>query len=342
VNRVQSKAYVDRWARLSLLAPILGVVLFIVYALAHRDVWSGTLTVSEDEPGTTPELTLPDSWIGAVRIEAHAILPTNRWAAYQVTVLAPDGTALLEVVKEAWAESGTWAEDGERGTWAEDDLDMLWDLRARQAEPVRFEVSLLDQGTSINDTSWSDSDDAAGGGASGGLVQVRLAVRAGVVDGRFIALAFLLSLAFSVLAYYVAGHGGVPVIVEINHDSEVKGRAEMGGAGKLVSVAVSGLVDETAPHNMNVRVILRDEAGVDRYKDTEVVPVSFRRDEGEIEDGRFALHCYFELPRAGSWGVFADVAPDGPVENVKLVVRDGATTRGTIEVEKLPDAEAAS
>ena len=34
-------------------------------------------------------------------------------------MVAADGTVLLELVKEAWAESGVWQEGGESGTWSE-------------------------------------------------------------------------------------------------------------------------------------------------------------------------------------------------------------------------------
>jgi hypothetical protein len=203
VNRVSSHAHVDRWAKAALLAPVLSLVLVVVGVLSERTVWSGSFTVGEDDPSTTPELTLPDSWIGAVRVEARAAVPQEHWAAYQVTALAPDGTVLLELVKEAWSESGTWYEDGESGTWSESDLELLWDVRARKAEPVRFELSLLDQG-SAQDQSPSPALD----GGTPAAVPIAFTVRAGVVDGRFLALAFLLSLAFSLVAYYLAGHGG--------------------------------------------------------------------------------------------------------------------------------------
>jgi hypothetical protein len=332
----QTSAFVDRWAKAALLAPVLAFVLFIVDSTAHSTIWSGSFSLAEDEESTTPVLTLPTSWIGGVRIEAHAQLPTNRWAAFQITVQEPDGTVLLELVKEAWAESGVWHEDGESGTWDEDDQELVWDLRSRKAEQVKVIVSVLDQGFSSDDPSASaPSDD---GEDAHFYFPIRLAVYSGVVDGRFIALAFLFSLAFSVLAYYVAGVSGVPVIVEMNDDSEVKGRAQMGGPGRLVAVSVAGLVDETAPPEMRVTVILRDEDGADHYRCTDVVKVSFRTDEGEVEDGRFSLRLYFELPRRTSWGLFVEAAPDGPMENLKLVVRDGATTRAPIAVEVLQEA----
>ena len=75
-------------------------------SLPERTLWSSTLTVGEEEE-PSPELTLPSSLFGGVRIEARATLPTNRWAAFQVSVVAADGTVLLELVKEAWAENAS-------------------------------------------------------------------------------------------------------------------------------------------------------------------------------------------------------------------------------------------
>jgi hypothetical protein len=332
-----STAYVDRWARASLAVPLLGLALLMMDGIAERTLWSGAFTLGEDEQSST-DFTLPRSFIGGVRIEARASLPTNRWAAFQVSLVAADGTALLELVKEAWAESGVWREDGETGTWSESDVDLLWDLRARADERVRLEVAVLDQGQSSD-----DRPDDADGDADAPLIPIRLTVKSGVIDGRFTVLGFCLSLGFAVLAFYLAGHGGRPVIVEVNNDSEVKGRADMGGPGHLVHVAISGLVDETAPQQMTVEVSVRDEAGVDCYRRAHDVNVSFRTDDGEIEDGRFSLGLYFEM-RAGSWGVFVKATPDAPMEHLKLIVRDRATSRGPIMIETLqaPEAEAAS
>jgi hypothetical protein len=331
----ETKAFVDRWAKASLAAPVLAVVVFFIGAGAHRVILSEAFSLAADQEATTPEVTLPRSAIGGVRIAATAQLPNNRWAAYQVTVLAPDGTVLLELVKEAWAESGTWREDGESGTWSESDRDMLWDFRVRDHERVRFEVSVLDQGSSSDEWRSNDADTSTDGGEPGFQVPIRLTVHTGVTDGRFIALAFLFSIGFSVLAYYLAGHGGRPVIVATNDDSEVKGRAQMGGPGRLVAVAIAGRVDETAPLSMQVNVNLRDERGATHYLGTDFASVRFRTDEGRIEDGRFSLHLYFELPRAASWGIFVEAIPDAPMEHLKLVVRDRATTRGAVKIEAL-------
>jgi len=332
-----SSAYVDRWARAALVLPLLGLALLLMDRLPERTLWSGTLMVGEEEE-TSPELTLPRSLIGGVRIEARTTLPTNRWAAFQVSVVAADGTVLLELVKEAWAESGVWQEDGESGTWSESDEELLWDLRTRAAETVRLKIEVLDQGTS-SDYAPEDS----GSGTDANPVLLSVSVKSGVIDRRFTVLGFFLSLGFSVLAFYMAGHGGRPVIVESNNDSEVKGRADMGGPGHLVQVAIAGLVDETAPPVMKVEVSVRDEGGADHYRAKHAVNVSFRTDEGDIEDGRFSLRLYFEIPRAGSWGIFVKAMPDNPMEHLNLLVRDRATSRGPIEIETLADeAEASS
>lgn len=339
MNRRSTTDYIDRWARAALLAPLVGAGLFILSTLVHRQIFSGTFHVGEDEEAKTPELTLPDSWIGGVRIEAHATVPTNRWAAYQVTVLAPDDTVLLELVKEAWNEMGIWREDGESGYWQEDDLDLLWDLRARSAERVKIEVSVLEEGYG-SDGTYTVSGDEGRGTEAHFLLPIALSVHARVVDGRFIALAFLMSLAFALLAYVAAAHGGVPVIVESNADSAVSGRGDMAGPGHLVSVSIAAEVDETTGPMAHVTVIVRDDVGAEYYNETENVSVHVSLDEGKVDGGRFSLRRYFELPRAGSWGVYVEAGPDGPMERLKLVVRDRATTRGPVEVATLKEARA--
>ena len=80
---------------------------------------------------------------------------------------------------------------------------------------------------------------------------IRLAVYSGVVDGRIVALAFLFSLAFSVLAYYVAGSAGAGHRRDEQRQRGQRARAD-GRAGGLVAVSISGLVDETAPPEMQL------------------------------------------------------------------------------------------
>jgi hypothetical protein len=163
-----------------------------------------------------------------------------------------------------------------------------------------------------------------------------------VIDRRFTVLGFFLSLGFSVLAFYTGGPRRPPVIVEFNNDSEVKGAPTWRTrAPRSSGHRRSGRRD--GPAVMKVEVSVRDEGGVDHYRAKHAVKVSFRTDEGEIEDGRFSLHLYFEIPRAGSWGIFVKAMPDNPMEHLSLLVRDRASSRGPIEIETLADeAEASS
>jgi hypothetical protein len=357
-------AYVDHWARAALGAPAIAVVALAIAGFSGRQLWSDSVSLTDEEERESPPIVLPASWIGGVSIDVSASLPDNHWGAYQISVLDKDGQALLEVVKEAWAESGIWHEDGESGNWSEQDTDLRWDVRVRAAETVKVVVSVLETGKSgegSGEVSSEGSDEASSEASSEGTAEgadqsapahagvpitVNVVVRTGIVDERWLLLGLLVSVAFAVLAFYMSGYGGRPVIVESNSDSEVKGRAVMGGPRTLTRVSISGVVDETAPPAMKVRVTLRDEAGRTAYERVHDVIVNFRYDEGEKEDGRFAVPLAFELPDAGSWGVFVEARPDEPMESLKLVVRDRATTRGEVIVEPLkvdaPKKEAAS
>ncbi len=313
-------AFADRWAPWSWLAPALVLTTMCVAPSAERTIHEETVTVPEEEAHTSAPFTLPSRAWGGVRLTADAQIDWNRWAGLQVSLIDAAGESLLDVVKEAWAETGTWREGGESGTWAESDRALEWHLRIARGEPVRLRLTVLETG-------------AADGSPLTFSVPVRLRVTSGVVDMRLLGAALFLSTAFAVLATYAAGHGGRPVIVTRRTDSEVKGRAAMGGAGRLVAISVAGEVDEHAPAQVQVTIVVRAEDRRKVYEVTEAAPVTFHKDDhGTIEDGRFSVRLNLELPEAAIYGVDVEVSPHGPMENLKLLVRDGATTRGPVEV----------
>lgn len=325
-------AHADRWPAWSLLGTLALLLLAVLAIVLEKRVWRGTFTLITGETARTNALVLPATRVGGLRVDARADLPTNRWAVFQVRVLDGSNVALLELTKEAWRDSGIWREGGESGRWEESDSGFDWDLRVRTPEEVTIEVALLETGVS-DDPEVGLSNETIALGVHPITVPIQLDIRANVLDLRFIGVGLLVSLSLSLMAFYLAGHGGRPVIVEVNDSSEVRGRAVMGGAGHLTTVVVAGQVDFRGRETVEIRVVVRDEAGVDIYDETHRRMV--HQLPHESAQRRFNLHLGFELPRSTSWGVFVTAKPGEPVEHLKLVVRDAATSRGAIQLEPI-------
>jgi len=309
---IRTRRYVDRWALIGWWIPMAMLVLMLVGLTLGSVVLDTTVTVDATTDWTSEPMVLGQG-LGAARIRAVADLQADIDAAsFQVALVDADDEPLVEIAKEVWSEVGTWVEDGESGSWREDDLEAEWDVRG-SAEPVRLEVSLVDR-------------------ESGRPLKVHVLVIDGVVDMRWLYIGLGVSFALALLAFYAGGHGGRPVIVERASDSEVQGRAECGGAGRLVQVDVAALSDEHTPSEVRVWLRVRDANGTLVFADHARVDVRYRKDEGEIEDARVSARFYLELYKRSSYGFAVDISPDEPVEWTKLVVRDGASTRGEATV----------
>jgi hypothetical protein len=321
-----SSAFVDRWARYALLAPLVAALILLVTLPLERKILDDTARFEESY--RSAPFRLEPSLIGATRVDVRVTLDDNAWAAVQLGLLDESGEHLADVVKEVWRESGVWAEEGETGTWAEADLDATWDTRLPAAETVAIEVELLDTGYTDGRV---DADFP---------VLVRVRVTTGVVDRRFLFVGLGASLLLAILALYLGGHGGRPVIVEKVLDHQATGRAECGGPGTLVSVGVFSLLDETTPPTITLRVSVRDARGDVVYEILEGLAPKFVHDEGKVDAARVERHLYLVLPERESYGFTATVEPDGPVDWTKLVVRDRASTRGAVPVVTVPPKEA--
>jgi hypothetical protein len=167
----------------------------------------------------------------------------------------------------------------------------------------------------------------------GESVPVQLVVRDGMVDFRWLSIGLIGALLISILVWYAAGHGGRPIVVE-RSDGEITARAYC--AGGLTAITVSSLLDENGAL-ARLELKIRDARGAEILNFIEEPKLTAIRDDGDLEGWRFSRKLYLQLP-PGNYGFFVRVTPDSPIEWVKLLVRDGATTRGAVFIHPLENA----
>ena len=314
--------FIDRWPRWILILWVLVLGLFVLGMLAKKTVWEGVFHLEENEAESSPLLNIEPPLIGALRLNVSAALLENHWATYQISLLDQAGTPMIEMLKESWSETGSWSEGGESGTWSESDTNLDWDTRLNSAENLVVQVAVLE----TTDSNGSEADFEV-------PIQVRL--ESGVVDSDFLWIALVFIGVLWVIAYYAAGHGGIPVIVEKNNDSEVSGRAVLGGPKSLVCMRLAIKADETTPGCLEVCYTIRDSKGEIACQRNEDIPASYVRDDGEIDSAYANFRRYLVLPKRQSYGFFVEVTPDNPVESLKLIVTDHATARSVEPVEHI-------
>lgn len=327
---VQSQTFLTRrYLDLSPSIALGGVVLVIMAAIAallsQRQLVDTRLQVREGEPVQLDGISVRPHPIGALRIDVKAILPTNHWVTYEIQLLNAQNDLIGSGLKQAWRESGTWQEGGESGTWEESDLRAGLDLRLSesQAESLTVAIAVLEYGRTS-------------GQALSGPVPFRVTVSNGVVDSRYLWAGLVGSAAFALLSYLAVGKVGIRAIAKTIQDSDVNGRATVGGANRLLRVTIRIEADETAPAQLEARLFIKDGYGEQIYARSWPVQLHFRRSEdNEIEGATGQLRAYFILEPRGSYGFYVEVMPDGPVDWTRLRVLDKTKTRGPVEVTRI-------
>jgi len=324
-----SSRFSDRLVAWSWILPALMFVLACYGSCSGRVAWEGRGSLMPEGELTSPLIALDPPALGAYRLEAQAYLAPQRWAALQFGLETEDGKTLVEAGREVWDEQGTWYEDGQSGTWRENDTDFMLEARLAEQKKVRVVVELLEI---VRANSTQPLDEPV-------TVQVRLL--AGVMDGRWLWFGFIATAVMVLFIRVAAARGGDVVVSEGNADSEVKGRAVMGGKGRLVHLRAVAVSDETTPQSrMRLRVVLRDEAGETLLDHAYTPSVSPRFDDEDLDSVILTLNLYFALPRRTSYGLWVEVLPDDPVDRIRLIVRDGHRPASAVPVISFADAEA--
>ncbi|HEY9762834.1 MAG TPA: hypothetical protein V6D07_09920 [Trichocoleus sp.] len=314
-----SRRFVDPW-------PIVtgGIALAMLLALLSsafmgKLVASTTLNIDPEDTEELPPVQVKQTAIGALRIEAEARIPQNRWVTFEIQVLDSQDNVLASAIKQAWSESGTWSEEGETGTWEESDLNSGFDIRPQQAEPLTLAIHVLE----YTDPTGQEIDEP---------VPIRVMVRNGVVDGRYLWAGLIGTSLLALFSRVAVSSTGTKIIDKTIPDSDIGDRIVMGGSDRLLRVMLEIEADETSPKTLQAHVYVKDSQGEQIYAHSHPVSVNYKRDEGKIEGATGNLTLFFVLEPRRSYGFYIEVSPDGPVDKTQLVVLEGAKTFGSIDV----------
>lgn len=323
---VQSRTtnrFIDLWCYTAV--AIAGAVLIALVASVFlgRSLTSTTVQVDEGEPETMAPLQVKQAAVGALRVDVKAIIPQNRWVTYEIQLRDQQDRVLASAIKDAWAESDTWYEDGESGTWEEEDLLAGLDVKATRAEPLTITLDVLE----YTDTAGQEIDET---------VNFDVRVRDGVVDDRYLWAGFIGTASLAALALISVSSTGNRVIFKRMRDSDVGDRALLGGANRLVRVTVKIKSDETSPDQLTVKLFVKDDNGEQIYARDCLVNLRFIRDKQKRITGATGTLCqFFILEPRGSYGFYAEVVPDTSVDETRLIVQENAKTLGAVAVTHL-------
>lgn len=294
-----------------------GVVMVagILSGTSRTTLANTTVNAVPDQSVNLDPIQIAPRSMGALRVDVAAQLPSNRWVSYEVLLMDASGNVLGSAVKQSWRESGTWAEGGESGTWSDSDLNGGVDVRATAGEMITVAILVLGYG----DTKGNTLTDA---------VPFQVTVKNGVIDGRYLWVGFLSTLALAGISFLSAEQSGKPVITRSVGDSDIGGRAVVGGKDSLIKVRITTTTDETSPRQFRVDLMLKDENGEVLYEHGFPLQRQYRSEDVY----RQTLTTYFVLRRRASCGFYVEVVPDGPVDSTRLVVYDQTKVRKPVNV----------
>lgn len=291
----------------------------ILSGVVERTLVSTSLFVDPKVPAQLNPIQLKKEPIGALRIDVNAGLPSNQWVTYEIQVKDQQGKVIASGLKQAWAESGSWAEEGESGSWAEDDLMAGLDIRASQSEPITIAINVLD----YTDTAGNELNQP---------IRFGITVKNGVVDDRFLWAGLFGTAFIAVLTLFSVASTGKVVINKSNRDSDVVARTVTGGAEQLVRVLVKVQSDEHSPSTFNIRLTVHDANGEQSYSKVHSVNVNHSKDDGVVKSGRSSLTTFFVLEPRTSYGFHVEVTPDVSVDRTRIIVRENARTLFPVDV----------
>ncbi len=315
-----------------------GLVFLALFASAFfgKVLFSKTVRVSEEEVVKTEVLKLQPQLVGALRIDAKAILPNNHSVVYEIQLLDQQGKLIASATKQAWRESGTWYEDGESGSWSEKDLDAGLDVRAKKNEEVTVAISVLEyENNSLAQTRrpvGSSGSQPRAAAAPVNSVNIDVKITNGVIDSRHLWPGLFGTLALAVMTFIAAPRTGKKVIAKTINDSDPSERATLGGADKLVRVKVKVKSDETTPPAMRARLIVKDSYGEPLYDENLPLNLTFHKEDGKLEKVTGQLQKFFVFETRDSYGFHVDITPDEPVDETTITVLDGNLTRLPVDV----------
>ena len=330
IKSTNSSQFVEASVKISWIAMMLVIIAAIASLFFFQPITNKLVTVSPQESVTLSPINLQRRLIGALRIDVRAAIPTNHWVVYEIQLYDDQNQLLASAIKEAWRESGVWREDGETGTWSESDLlgGLDVQLGEKKQEKITIAVAVLEYG------------ETRGSVLTNQPVSFRVDVKNGVIDTRYLWVGFFGSLAMAILTTLSVNSAGKVRIREKINDSDLGGREIVGGENSLIKVTVEVLADETSPQYLTVTLWLKDGMGEQIYSEQTQIKLDFRKEEGEIEDANGKLEQFFVLTRRGSYGFYAEITPDQPVDQTTLIVKDNAKTLSSNKTVKMITVDA--
>ncbi len=314
IERLGTSQFTDRAPLHAVGALGLLALALIIAPFLSRQLVQTSLLVEPEATAQIDPIRPSSSPIGALRIDATARLPDNSWSIFEVQVLDTEGNLLASAIKQAWRESGTWQEDGESGTWSERDLMGSFDLRQTTLNgPIVVAISVLEQGT-------------VGGQPLTEPTTFQVTVRDGMIDTRFLWSGALGALILALMAAIAVKKSGQIMINRSINDSDVMGRAILGGTGKMVRVIIDVLSDETSPPTLNAELVIKDRHGEVIYQRRIPIRLGFRKENGRVDSARGSCTLDLVLEPEGSYGFLVEIVPDAPVDRTVMVVKQGVRT----------------
>ncbi|MEM9135939.1 MAG: hypothetical protein AAGB01_01120 [Cyanobacteria bacterium P01_F01_bin.42] len=283
--------------------------------------------IRKDESVQSDLIRYTPTLIGALRVDAKARLPANRWVTYELQILDEGGNVLTAGLKQAWRDAGTWREGGESGSWDESDLNAGFALKSKEKESqaIRVVIQVLETGTSSN-AAWNSP------------VTFSLVVHDGSIDIRYMWLGFFGTLAMAIITTVCAGQSGKKVIAKTIGDSDINARATLGGNASLIQVQIFVDADETTPSNFNINLAVRNPDGETIYQQRSAVPVKRILDNGVLDGGKASFCTYLLITPRDSYGFYVEVTPDQSVDRTVLTVTDNVKTNRAVEVTQIKDS----
>lgn len=321
INVEKTNRFIDPALYIAFSATGLVFLALIASAFFEKKYLSQTITVSEEEVVKVEALKIEPQLFGALRIDAKAIIPSNRWVTYEIQLLDKQGKLIASAQKEAWKESGSDSD----GSWSESDLDAGLDVRAKKNEELTLAISVLE----YTDTIGRDIAEP---------VNIQVKVSNGVVDTRHLWPGLFGTLALAVMTFIATPATGKKVIYQAVNDSDPGERGTLGGADKLVRVKINVKSDENSPAQMQAKLVVNDSYGEQLYSENIPLNLTFHREDGKLEKVTGFAQKFFILETQDSYGFHVEVTPDQPVDRTILTVLDGNRTRGAVEAVSISSA----
>ncbi|MGB3638144.1 MAG: hypothetical protein WBA39_11300 [Rivularia sp. (in: cyanobacteria)] len=328
INIKKTNRFIDPALYIALGATGFIYLAFIASVFLGKVLFSKTVSVSEEEVVKIEALKLEPQLVGALRIDATANIPRNRWVIYEIQLLDKQGNLIASATKEAWKESGSDSD----GSWSENDLDAGLDVRAKKNEEVTLAISVLEQGDTSSPIIPSTNPFGTPKPKPSAPVRIDVKVTNGVVDSTHLWPGLFGTLALTVMTAIAVPNTGKKAISKTINDSDPSERATLGGADKLVRVKINVKSDENSPSQMRVRLVVNDSYGEQLYSENIPLDLTFHQEDGKLEKVTGFAQQFFVFETKDSYGFHVEVSPDEPVDITTLTVLDGNRTRFPVDV----------